>query len=299
MHRATDYFGIAYYGFLALYSLYELFFGGEDISSLVVAPIFYAFAIYGALHVFLIPFYAIGKLLTKEKGIWEQIKGCIAAIFWSLICLTWIADIYLHPAELDSLLETSSLALMLITIIEILLRILFFQDTEKDGKMNIVGRLKRVDDAYPMGSITFAGFFMGLFVLSILYLPTARQNIGFIILSGSIIFALYLLLFEWINRKAGKRHQEHDHPMENLVVDGKKGQMLYQTQTGRLWSPWISVLAAIVSAFLTYNLLSFTMSQVPGRRLFILVFIQIYALLAWIRWIEIKGHKYGSSEAQA
>jgi drug/metabolite transporter (DMT)-like permease len=202
---------------------------------------------------------------------------------------------YLDPTELDSLLETSSLVIMLIAIIDILVRILLFQPAENGSKINLLDRLKRVDEVYPMGPITFAGFFVGLSVVGFLYLPTDRHNPKSVIFSGGIILSLSLLLIEWINRKAGKKHQEHVHPKENLVV-GKKEPLLFQRRPSRRWSSWMTLLGAIVFTFLTYNLLSFTMSQVPGRQLFILVFVEIYALLAWIRWMETRGYKYGGSE---
>jgi uncharacterized membrane protein len=63
-----------------MYSLYELFVGGENISMLVLGPIIYAFSIYGTLYLVLIPFYALGKLFSKEKGIWEQIKTNFAVV---------------------------------------------------------------------------------------------------------------------------------------------------------------------------------------------------------------------------
>ena len=127
IHCTIDYFSIAYYGFLALYSLYEFLFGREYISMLVAGPIIYAFLIYGTLHLLLIPFYVVGKLLTKEKRIWEQIKTGLACGFWSFVLVLVMADSYLNPAELNSLFEPGSLALMLIVVIEIMLRILFSQ----------------------------------------------------------------------------------------------------------------------------------------------------------------------------
>jgi hypothetical protein len=299
IHRSIDYFGIAYYGFLALYSLFELFFAGGNISMLVLGPIIYAFSIYGTLHLVLIPFYALGKFFSKEKGIWEQIKTNFAVAIWSLFLVIWIADMYLDPTELDSLFETSSLAIMLIAIIDILVRLLLFQPAENGRKINLLDRLKRVDEVYPIGSITVAGFFVGFYVMAFLYLPTDRHDPTGVIFSGGIILLLYLLLIEWINRKVGKGHQGNDHPMVNHVVDGKKGHLLFHKKINRRWSFWITLLGAIVLTFITYNLLSFTMSQIPHRRFFILIFVETYALLAWIRWMETRGYKYGSWEGQS
>lgn len=299
IQRATDYFGVAYYGFLALYSLYELFFGGEFVSILVVGPIIYTFVIYGMLHLLLVPFYALGKLLTKEKGIWEQMNTSLAMGFWFFVLVLCIGDIYLNPTELNSLFEPSSLTLMLIVVIEIMLRLLFSQRSENNRRMNIVERIKRLDEIYPIGPITFVGFFMGLLILGFLYMPTDRQDGKSILFFCTIMFVFFWLLFEWVNRKLGVWHLRKEDPERALAIENKKEWLLFQKPIVHLCSPWISLLAAVVYAFLTYYFLSFTMSQIPFDRLFILVFAGIYALLAWIRWMEARGYKYGSPEAQA
>jgi hypothetical protein len=299
IHRATDYFGILYYAFLALYSLYELFFGGEYVSILVIGPLFYAFAIYGILNLILIPIYAIGKLITKEKGVWGEIKGSFAMALWSLLCAVWIADEYLIPEARYPLVDLNSWALMLIVVVEILLRTLFFQRSQKDEKPNIAERLNQVSKAYPMGAITSIGILLGLIVVGLLYLPTDSQNMKSILLFSILILLPYLVLFEWINRRGGKAHHREYPSEEASTIEGKQRQQLLQTRTARLWPLWISLLEAILATFITYNLLNITMPQIPDKRLFILIFAGIYALLAWIRWTEIKGLGKEPSEAPA
>jgi hypothetical protein len=286
LHHATDYFGVAYYGFLAVYAVYDFFVVREHASLLVIGPILYALTIYGILHWLLIPLAAIAGLFAREGGAWDQIKTSFSFGVWSFVLALWIAEVIFEPKEIYSLTQPGSVVLVIIVAIEILLRILLHQYDENNKKLTLLERLKRVDDAYPMGSITILGFFLGLIFFGFLYLPVNRHDFESVLLSGAFIFTVSISLVEWINRRLGKRIRTDEESDQTLSVERKKGQLLFQSEKPRCWSFWITLLAAILSTFIIYNILSFVMSSVVGKRLFTLIFAGIYALLAWIRWHE-------------
>lgn len=207
IQRATDYFGVAYYSFLVGYAVYEFILGREFVSILVIGPLFYTFTIYGLIEFLLIPYVAVASLSAGESEGWERIKTNFSVGLFSLGFATWVGLGYLSPTEQASLIEAGSLIFILIVVSEILIRVLL-HPLKKEGKRSFLERVNKVGEVYPMGAIAVVGFFAGIMVLGLLYMPTDRSDLESVTLSGGITFIISLLIIEWINRKLGKASKQ-------------------------------------------------------------------------------------------
>jgi hypothetical protein len=298
IQRITVISGIVYYGFLALHSLYEFFVGGNHISILVISPLFYAISIFGALHLLLTPFYAFQKLFAGKRVTWDRSLHSLSVGFFGILGAIGMATAYLEPGDLGSLLDTGSWILILITASEILLRTLIFPRLERGKRIGFLEGLKQAEAAYPIGTMSFAGLFMGTVILAILYVPSSRPDSERILVFGSYFFTIFLFLFQRLSHGFGKALRRDHHFQERSAGELARVETPHQTRTALLWSPWISILSAIVSTVLIYYLLQSATLRVPIKQLFILIFAALYAFLAWIRFSDLRNLKGEVSQSQ-
>jgi hypothetical protein len=204
IYRSADFFGIAYYGFLALYSLYELFIGGSYPALLVVSPLIYALGILGILRIILSALYAISALRKWRKELLREAAWHFAIGHISFGITIVLVLYYVSPDDWESLIEPSAWFFISFAVADVLLRIMFYQPAEDTAKDAWIARLRQASSSYPIGSIALAILMIGAYILISLFsfrLDLGAANTIFGIL---LVYSIFTFIYDNLNRMLGE-----------------------------------------------------------------------------------------------
>jgi hypothetical protein len=280
IRRATDDFSVAYYGLLAGYALYEMIFGGEYISIIVVAPLFYTFlTMAGLLLIF--PIFDLfqvlfgGKRFNRYGEIHElndfgqYMRSSLTSIIMALIFIgiaIGLVLINVDSAERTTVFEPVAWLIFLFTFIDILLRTFIFN--RQEDQYHSEDWKKKLFRAYPIGKAAFIILGIGPVVL----LHVIFFSFGFASDPQSYPYLIFLFFFPSITLF--------------VLAFGRLQKMLKDPS---LLIPIGILLIVVLSLFLYGLFLVFlrALTSPLGLKAFLAVFFPpYYGYLAWLRWKE-------------
>lgn len=290
IYRITDYFGIAYYGFLALYALYEFIFSAAYVSIVVIAPLFYAlvFLAGSSVLIFFLNVYEATLDSRRRKALLKEAWGHIWVAILSILAAVGPVVAFSLREKPMNLFGGYSLVFFFFTIVEILSRSSFTNTLKKDKEIRFSKRLDRLFSAYPTGAIALLGIFFGFWLIIIISTPP--ENLFTEVTLTAIVFYFLTFFFyvDWLNKKA-LRWWKKQRPYQRSSLSSKlEFWSKRHPSRPRLWPFWTSFLLTAIFTLLAYYYLGQLFSQITSRRLFILLFAGIYAIIAWHRWKEVK-----------
>ncbi len=283
IQRATDYFGVAYYGFLALYSLYELFFGGNYVSSIVIAPLFYVLTTLGLLYFMLSPFYLIAAVQNEyKKSLLEDARTFFLGGIVLIAAAVALTNGYLLPEDRHILFDKSSWIFALIAIVDIIHRQKLFGTLKSQEDRSLEERLEKAVFTYKEGIITAVILLGGYSLLSIAYSnPGKTDTLGFITFTSGFGLLLIIIL-QAINIKLGKKFKKttSNSPHAPIAQGQRRAARKYHPL---IWPIWSGTLFSLIIALLTYHSLVHLSSHTSLEHVFIAIFALNYAMLAFVR----------------
>jgi hypothetical protein len=292
IHRATDYFGIAYYGFLALYSLYELLFGGEYLSTIVVSPLLYTLLTLGLVWLSLIPFYLFVGLRRNDSDLFIGRVLIHLSVGGVLIAGAIImANEYMTSEEASLFVFARETWLFsAIAVVDILLRPWFFKTSDDEGE-DLVKRLEGITSSFSSGNIAAV-----ILIFGIMYIKGAPQICGNVCMLTLMYILPFTIILESLNIQLAKRYPSAAKAGSlNFPI-----KQIYRHRASEyphvLWPSWASILFSLPISLSAYLLLFLLTLLFPFKRLFIIVFAINYGLLAVIRLRDI--HTLGKPGAE-
>jgi hypothetical protein len=286
IHRATDYFGVAYYGFLAMYALYEMFFGQENISLIVIAPLSYTLFVMGGIELLLAPLSVIVGLIKIDIDL--LINRSISNFFMGIFIIAGallLFSVYAAPEDAVNLvIVPESWVFALIAIVEILLRRLVFQTTVDPKKKGLNHRVRQASCSYMPGIISIFVLVAGFYYLHLFDGLLRSTNItSKVVLIFILFFIPGFFLLEIINFWLADTFPRGS----STSVLKTSTQNKENKDVKRFWPWYLSIFFSLPLSVLGSFLLTHLAQWLPDKQLFILVIAFNYALLALSRWGEI------------
>jgi hypothetical protein len=295
IHRTIDYFGIVYYGFLALYSLYELFFGEEYISIIVVGPLISAMLTIGTLYIILSPLYLFVPFREDTENPFEHAAGnfLLGAITVGVAAL-FISN-FVTPEEHIAFIEPIFVIFIFITIAEILIRVFSKNLSNTGEKESLREKIEQAASGYPLGMIVIGFLILGFIGMILFYFPTLVINIPLRIFVGIGYFFAFFLLLDEVNKALGKEFRKDQSSIAFMHPDPPK-QVASQEHPIRLWSSCLTLPLSFLFALATYLLLFVLEFPLTPTQYFIIVSFCTYVYLTWVRIKETRQHDHQKDE---